>query len=367
MTDPAVPEDQPTRQQVSARERRFYLEQFSGHTLVVAHGDEVHADTVERCVADLVAEDVRVVLLRPAGAGGPGGPAQAAVDSPVTAHSWRPDDEGVVAVWRQLQDTGRMEVALPQGTDVMTTATALAVRLRAFKLVLVSAAQRRPDDVTRPDSFLTLTAGEGSGEGPRAVAARALAGGVSTVNLCHPADIAEELLTYAGAGTCFTLGSYTSVERLGIDDFPQVAELIQRGVEEGYLKARDPDAVARLVVNGYGARVGGHHLAGFASLLTEPYVAQRMGELSALTTISRFAGGGVGAQLVDRMLADAASAGLLGVFACTTAEAAARFFRRLGFIEVPQAELPAAKWEGYDPTRRPQVRAFLHHLTMVGP
>ncbi|HUG86434.1 MAG TPA: hypothetical protein VMM13_17845, partial [Euzebya sp.] len=246
---------------VSLRERRFYLEQFSGHTLVVAHDDAVHATTVDRCVADLIAEGVRVVLLRPAG------PVTAAAAQP-----WRADDEGVVEVWRRLQDGGRMEVVLPVGTDVLTTAAALAVRLRAFKLVLVSAAQPRPDEGPHPESFLTLGAGEGSGEGPRAVAARALAGGVATVNLCHPADIAEELLTYAGAGTCFTLQDYTRVERVGIDDFPQVAELIQRGVEEGYLKARDPDAVARLVVNGYGARVGGHHLAGFASLLTEPYV-----------------------------------------------------------------------------------------------
>jgi amino-acid N-acetyltransferase len=185
---------------------------------------------------------------------------------------------------------------------------------------------------------------------------------VSTVNLCHPADVAEELLTYAGAGTCVTLGDWTRVQRVGVDDFSQVAELIQRGVEEGYLKARDDDAVARLVVNGYGAVVGDHHLAGFAALLTEPYAPQRVGELCALTTISRFAGGGVGAALVQAMLADAADDGLRGVFACTAVEAAARFFIRMGFAEVAHEQVPAAKWADYDPARRLHVRAFLHDL-----
>lgn len=335
-----------------ARERRFYLEQFTGRALVVAARDGTEAGVVAACVADLVAQGVRVVQL---------GLADGADAAP-----WRPDDEGTVAVWRGLRDGGHVALALPSGTDVLAAGVDLAVRLRAFKLVLLASDQPRPSGAARPESFLSLDATEVAGEGHRALAARALAGGVATVNLCHPADVAEELLTYAGAGTCFTMGAYTRVERLGIDDFPQVAELIERGVEEGYLKARDPDAVARLVVNGYGARVGDHHLAGFAALLTEPYADAALGEVCALTTISRFAGGGVGAQLVDRMLRAAAAAGLDGVFACTTSDQAAGFFRRLGFVEVPQGEVPAAKWAGYDPVRRPAVRAFLHHLALVG-
>lgn len=333
----------------SPRERRFYLEQFAGRTLVVAAPDDTDRATVDRCVADLVAEGVRIVRLGPAG-----------------MSSWQPDDEATVEVWRRLREDGQVVIALPADTDVHEAAVLLAVRLRAFKLVLLAADQPRPGH-EQTDSFLVIDAAEAAGEGLRALAAQALAAGVSTVNLCHPADLAEELLTYAGAGTCFTLGDYTRVERLGIDDFEQVAELIQRGVEEGYLKARDPDAVARLVVNGFGARVGDHHLAGFAALLTEPYADDGLGEVCALTTISRFAGGGVGGQLVDRMLRAAAEEGLTGVFGCTTSSQAARFFRRLGFVEVPQAEVPAVKWADYDAARRPSVRAFLHHLALIGP
>jgi amino-acid N-acetyltransferase len=333
------------------RERRFYLQQFTGRTLVVAAPDDTDDAAVGSCIADLVAEGVRVVHV------GPGGR---------VAH-WQPDDAGVVAVWRQLRRHGRMRISLPADSDLLGTAVALAIRLRAFKLVLLDPDHPRPAAGARPESFVTLGADEAAGGGLQALAARALSDGVDTVNLCHPADLGEELLTYAGAGTCLTLQDYCRVGRLGIDDFPQVVELIRHGVEEGYLKDRDADAVARLVVNGYGARVGGHHLAGFAALLTEPYADQRMGEVCALTTISRFSGGGVGGQVVDRMLADAVANGLHGVFACTTAEPAARFFRHLGFVEVPQGEVPAVKWEGYDPARRPAVRAFVHHLAMIGP
>ncbi|CAN5186646.1 hypothetical protein BH23ACT9_BH23ACT9_08310 [soil metagenome] len=332
------------------RERRFYLAQFTGRTLVVAAADDVAADTVDACIADLVAEGVRVVLLATGGR---------------VAH-WQPDDAGIVSVWRQLRRHGRMRIALPTDHDIHGAAVALAMRLRAFKLVLLTSDLARPGVDQRPESFVTLDPGDSTGEGGLAMAARALAGGVATVNLCHPADLAEELLTYAGAGTCVTLQDYCRVDRLGIDDFPQVAELIGWGVEEGYLKSRDDDALARLVVNGYGARVGDHHLAGFAALLTEPYADQHTAEVCALTTISRFAGGGVGARVVDRMLADAVAEDLRSVFACTTAEPAARFFRRLGFVEVPQAEVPEEKWRDYDPDRRPDVRTFVHHLSMLG-
>jgi amino-acid N-acetyltransferase len=339
---PAVPE----------RERRFYLEQFTGRTLVVASpaltADDAAA--VEACVTDLVAQGVRVVQL---GGGG-------------RVVHWRPDDAGVVAVWRQVSRHGRMRIALPDEHDILAAAADLAVRLQAFKLVLLAPDLPRAAPDARPDSFITLDPAEVSGGGVAALAARALAGGVATVNVCHPADIAEELLTYAGAGTCFTLGDYCRVQRVGIDDYAQVAELIERGVEEGYLMPRDPDAVAGLVVNGYGATVGDHHLAGFAALLTEPYTAEGMGELCAVTTISRFAGGGVGAQIVDRILRAAVDRGLHAVFACTASDGAAGFFRRMGFVEVPQAEIPPAKWEGYDPDRRAALRSFVHWLAMIG-
>lgn len=334
------------------RERRFYLEQFSGHTLVIASLATADEDVaaVEACVADLVDQGVRIVLL------GPGGR---------VAH-WQPDDAGIVSAWRQLRRHRRMRIALPADHDILGTGVRLATRLRAFKLVLLSQDAPGPAQEDRPSSFVTLDDQQVDGDGLAALAARALAGGVATVNVCQPADVATELLTYAGAGTCYSLQDYCRVRRVGIDDYLQVTQLIAGGAEEGYLQPREPDAVARLIVNGYGARVGDHHLAGFAALLTEPYEAEGLGEVCALTTISRFAGGGIGSQIIDRILADAAEAGLQGVFACTHSDTAARFFRRLGFVSVPQAELPKTKWEEYHPDRRAGLQTFMHHLVLVG-
>lgn len=332
------------------RERRFYLEQFSGHTLVIACDATAASDiaAVDACVADLVGEGVAVVVV---GTGGR------------VAH-WQPDDAGIVSAWRQLRRHGHMRIDLPGDHEILATGVRLATRLRAFKLVLTSPGILPAGGPV--ESFVTLDPDHVGGDGPVELAAEALVGGVSTVNVCRPTDLAEELFTYAGVGTCYTLGDYCRVQRVGIDDFAQVSQLIASGVEEGYLTPRDPDAIARLIVNGYGARVGDQHLAGFAALLTEPYADRAMGELCALTTISRFSGGGVGSQIVDRILADAKAAGLDGVFACTASDNAARFFRRLGFVAVPQAEVPPVKWEGYDPDRRDRVQAFVHHLVMVG-
>jgi amino-acid N-acetyltransferase len=346
----------PSATAIPERERRFYLEEFAGRTLVVASGplDAGDAAAVDACTAELVAEGVRVVRLQAGGR---------------VAH-WQPDDAGVVAVWRRLTRHGRITLSLPDDHDLHGDGVRLAVRLQAAKLVLLDPRLPRPgvpDPDAAPRSFVSLEPGAAAGEGLAALAAAALAGGVATVSACHPADLAAELLTYAGAGTCYTLGDYTRVGRVGIDDYAQVAELVERGVEEGFLVPRDADAVARLVVNGYGARVGEHHLAGFAALLTEPYAAEHLGELCALSTISRFAGGGVGATLVDHVLRDAAARGLDGVFACTASPSAAAFFRRLGFVQVPQADLPAAKWRGYDPARRAGLTALLHHLALLGP
>lgn len=338
-----------------AREQRFYTEQFRGRTLVIASPSTAGTDrdAVKGCIDDLVHAGVRVVQV---------------VGGGRVAH-WQPDDAGIISVWRQLRRHGRMQISVPDGgTDrppALTLGVGLSTRLRAFKLVLLSPSAPRLRDGSRPDSFATLDPAAMPTEELPALAAQALRGGVATVNVCHPADVAAELLTYAGAGVCYTLGDYCRVERLGIDDYGSVAELIERGVEEGYLKPRDPDSLAQLIVNGYGARVGDHHLAGFSALLTEPYATAHLGEVCALTTISRFAGEGIGGRLVDAMLCDAVAEGLDGVFACTTAEPAARFFRRLGFVEVPQAELPAAKWEGYEPSRRAEVRVFMNLLGMV--
>ena len=90
-----------------------------------------------------------------------------------------------------------------------------------------------------------------------------LTAGLPAVNLCSLAGLADELFTYAGSGTLFSRERYVVVRRLGIDDFDAAADLIARGVAEGYLAPRSPEQIERVLdqrlrrLRG-GAPSGGH-------------------------------------------------------------------------------------------------------------
>lgn len=322
-------------------ERRFYLEHFRQRSLVVAGGGD--DPSVPSALQALVEGGARVVHVHTA-----------------DVTSRRTDDDFVGECWAALRRHGQVAVPVPPEEDVLEVATELAGRLRPFKLVLLDPAT--PVHGDRPPPFVVLPRGEGDGPSIE-LARQALEAGVGSVNVCRPADIAEELLTYHGAGVLYTSEQYCDVEPLRLDDYEGAHRLIEQGVAEGFLLPRSSGATARLLIDGYGARFGDDHLAGFAALRRYPDDA--VAEVSCLTTISRFAGGGVGGMIVRRMLADAATEGLTGVFACTTSADAAGFFRALGFVEVPHEVLPEAKWDGYDPKRRRVLVTLRHELGAV--
>jgi amino-acid N-acetyltransferase len=251
----------------------------------------------------------------------------------------------------------------------------VAVRLRVHKLVLIHPDGGIVGSDGTPLSFMDeamltalLAAGEAEWAGlaerrPALEAARAaLLGGVASVNLCTLAGAPRELFTYTGSGTLCTKADYCTIQRLGIDDFEEVERLIERGQREGLLKLRTAEEIAVMLINGYGATIGAHHLAGICALVTQPYVSERAGEIVGLYTITRFKGEGVGGRLVARVLDDARRAGLAYVFACTTEERAQGFFERQGFRRTSTGDVPAAKWESYDPQRRTQVAVFRFDL-----
>ena len=251
----------------------------------------------------------------------------------------------------------------------------VASRLRVHKLILIEAEGGVTGADGKPISFMDeqllaalQSAGQAewaglAGRRPTFDAVRAaLLGGVGSVNLCALAGAARELFTYEGSGTLFTHADYCRVERIGIDDFEEMERLIERGQREGVLKVRTPEQVAAVLITAYGASIGAHHLAGVCGLLTEPYGAERAGEIVGLYAITRFKGEGVGGRLVARVLADARAAGLAYVFACTTEERAQVFFERQGFRRVDPAAVCAAKWADYDPKRKAQVAVYRFDL-----
>jgi N-acetylglutamate synthase-like GNAT family acetyltransferase len=395
-------------------EKQFYLDEFRGHTLLFAiAADELarEADYEQLAAVTraLLTNDTRVLLLVSCADGGRGeqmlrrlqrrlGPlvfrdetmplfrqrgARASAFNQLSPDAFT-TPAGTTAtlcsIWAALR-RGPLFVGIIAGTTRASAtifAQELGSRLRVHKLVLtepdggVSGSDGKPlsfMDETILETLLAAGQAEWVGLGERretltAIRA-ALLGGVTAVNLCSLAGVARELFTYDGSGTLFTLQDYCTVQRLGIDDFEEVERLIERGQREGMLKVRTAEEVGAMLVNGYGATIGAHHLAGICALTTAPYVTERAGELVGLYTITRFKGEGVGARLVARVLADARLAGLEYVFACTTEERAQGFFERQGFQRVGHAMVPPAKWATYDPQRKAIVAVFRFDLQPI--
>jgi amino-acid N-acetyltransferase len=290
-------------------------------------------------------------------------------------------DQLCMQMWEVLRDS-RVFVGLwPAGAPVALAdcAQRLAAGLRVYKLVYIEP----PGGLTCDGKLLSFLSAPGlqdllrpgraeaAGLGARRPLLEAmhaaLEGGVTSVSLCPLAGLGRELFTYEGCGTLFTRGEYCQVEKLGIDDFHEVEKLLQRAEQAGYLKPRTLQETARLLLYGYGARLGPASMepAGFCALL--PYAEDHAAEIVGLFTITRYQGEGVGGRLVEAMVQEGTRQGLRYVFACTTQEGAQRLFTRHGFQRVPPEAVAAAKWHGYDPARQQQVAVYRLDLTPCQP
>ena len=381
-------------------EKHFYLEEFRGRSVLIALSPAVTAERPDlsglaTVVAELVRSDTRVLLWWPTAT--PGGErrllaalgrAKALPRRAGTRRRMRPvvrvdmatldvRDEHAdlrAQIWEHLR-VGHLCVLTVRGfADFPQHPIDLATALRVPKVVLIDddggleMGSGRLSFVDESVLAMLLQEGEAewSGLGHRRELLRmvwaALTKGVEAMNLCTLSGLAEELFSYVGSGTLFTRGDYCRIEPLGLDQFAQAERLIERGHRDGYLKVRSSEEVAQVLAGGVGALVGGRSLAGVAALVSSPYEADRCGEIVGLYTITRFKGEGVGERLVRRLLEEGEGQGLAYVFACAIDEHAKVFFDRLGFARVEPAEVPAAKWEGYDAKRRRRVAVFKRWL-----
>jgi N-acetylglutamate synthase-like GNAT family acetyltransferase len=183
-----------------------------------------------------------------------------------------------------------------------------------------------------------------------------IVGGVPAVNVCSGRDIARELLTYAGAGTFFTRDRYAEVRKLTLDDFDPANDLIARGEADGYLVPRDPAARDRVLAHAVGLFIEGRYLAGIGALL--PHPQDNAAEIASLYALTRYAGEGVGSQIVRHAIETARRDGLDYLFSCTTSDRVEGFFVRNGFRRVGPEDVPKAKWQSYDRERRDRVRCL---------
>ena len=291
------------------------------------------------------------------------------------------DDDLLLPIWAVLRGSEVCVSLWPAGATVslVKAAQRVAVNLRVYKVVFIDCAGGLSTE-RKSVSFMNgavlrelLRPGEAEWAGleSRRTLLEAiysvLEGGISSVTLCPLAGLGRELFTYEGDGTLFTLTDYCQVEKLGIDDFREVEQLLQRGEREGYLKPRSPHETTLLLLHGYGARVGPApgELAGFCALL--PYPEARAAEIVGLSTITRYQGEGIGGRLVDQLVVEGKQQHFAYLFACTTQEGAQRLFERHGFRRVTPDEVTEKKWHDYNPERKQQIAVYRRDLSEADP
>ena len=340
-------------------EKGFYLAEFRGRTLALAApAEQLRAPApLVAVLEELEANATPVVLIS----------SEPRVFETLLGTPFLSADaprlEG--AVWRGLRASRRVGICVKEADSFARASGRIAVRLGVKKLVWIDGAGALLDREGRRLSFVDLDElrailrdeplrGDTRRSGMLREIEAVLTAGLPAVNLCSLTGLSDELFTYAGSGTLFSRERYVVVRHLGIDDFDAAADLIARGVAEGYLAPRSPEQIERVLTDGFGAFVEGRHLAGIGALLChgEPGV----GEIASLYTLTRFLGEGIGAHLVTFACDRARELGCVFAAAVTTSERVAGFFERNGFRRVPADEIPAEKWRDYDPLRR--VRAL---------
>jgi N-acetylglutamate synthase-like GNAT family acetyltransferase len=338
-------------------EKDFYLREFRGRSLVIAAAATELRDPrpLVPVLDELTENGTRQVLVS----------TERAVLDPLVGgrilSAATPHLEATV--WRGLRESPRAGVLIGGSLAFGPACRETAVRLRCSKLLWID----REGGLVRPggdrlsfvhlEELRELLATPGAASARRAALLREieamLAAGLPAVNVCTLDGVAEELFTYAGAGTLFTRDRYVIVRPLGLDDLDAADDLISRGVDEGYLARRTLEAVDEVLAGGFGAFVEDRHLAGIGALLVD--APSRAGEVASLYTLTRFLGEGIGGHLLSYARGLARDQGLAYVFACTTSERVAAFFERNGLRRVSQGEVPASKWRGYDVERRARV------------
>ncbi len=381
----------PTPPDFSTAEQDFYLKEFRGKSLLLAlRAKDITAardrDVVHGVLGTLVLNETRVILLVETSDSTPERRAVAAVcahlaqalnrvPAPVPLILETDEDHRCLSILETLR-TAPIFIGLwpaQAGVAALQSAQQLANRLTVYKLVILDpqgglTASGAPLSFLNSAHLEALRSQGRPGEIPHPrhlqleTARLALEGGVASVSLCVPANLAKELFTYEGCGTFFTPTDYCQVERLALDDFPETERLIAQGEHEGTLKKRTSVEVSRLLLHGYGARLGKERdLVGLCALL--PYAADNAGEVAGLYTLRRFHGEGIGSRLVGTVITEGQARGLTYLFACTNQEGARRLFERFAFRQVTPDAVPAAKWRAYAPERKRAVRVYKRAVT----
>jgi amino-acid N-acetyltransferase len=128
-----------------------------------------------------------------------------------------------------------------------------------------------------------------------------------------------------------------NVRRAATPDVPHIAELVNLGVHEGQLLPRSFDAIGASIGDWVVVEDEGR-IVGCGSLLA---MGPALGEVRSLAVAPEYRKNGVGAKIVDALVAEARARGVPTVFALTRA---VPFFERMGFAVTTKENFPEKVW-----------------------
>ncbi|MBF0435429.1 MAG: GNAT family N-acetyltransferase [Magnetococcales bacterium] len=364
----------------SFAEKEFFLETFRGKTLcfaLISGASTQNVATLVRCLTELVQEDIRVVLLvqpqdRPL--------LETQLILVTKSVCWKvvPDNETLpslpVELWKAPTGIIALTIETHDWASFLDQTVHLALAWRMSRMIFFASQGGLTDDQGRLVTFVpfqklsehlrmpTLADNEFQKKLLKSILFL-LSHGMGAVGLCRMEELHRELFTYEGSGTYFSCDHYCQVRYLAWDDFAQVATLIHQGIKEGFLLPRNDEQIAKILLNGFGAFLSGHHLAGVCGLFTEGYETENAGEVVGLYALTRYQGEGIGVRLVQELKNEGQKMGLDYLFSCTQQPRVIDFFQRQGFVAVDQTNVPAAKWHDYDLERKKRVRCLVFHLS----
>lgn len=364
----------------SFAEKEFFLETFRGKTLCFALVSGATTQTVAAlmtCLNELVREEIRcLLLLQPQDR--PLLEAQTTLNRQPIHFKNVPDSTDIptlpIELWQAPTGIIALMLENTNQTSFLDRTIHLALAWRMSRMIFFTHQGGVIDDMGRLVTFVpfqklsehrqlaTLSDDDFQKELLKSIHTL-LSHGMGAVGLCRMEELHRELFTYEGSGTYFSCEHYCQVRDLAWDDFPQVATIIRQGIKEGFLLPRTDEQIAKILLNGFGAFLSGHHLAGVCGLFTEGYEADNAGEVVGLYALTRYQGEGIGVRLVQELKHEGQRLGLDYLFSCTHQPRVIDFFQRQGFQAVDHANVPAKKWHAYDRERKKKVRCLVFHFS----
>jgi amino-acid N-acetyltransferase len=127
------------------------------------------------------------------------------------------------------------------------------------------------------------------------------------------------------------------VRKATLPDVPHIAELVNLGVREGQLLPRSVDAI-RASIGDWVVVEDASRIVGCGSLLA---MGPALGEVRSLAVAPEYRKNGVGAKIVDALVAGAQARSMPVVFALTRVVS---FFERMGFTTTARESFPEKVW-----------------------